>query len=82
MNIKHINFAVLILILGVGIATFLSVASDTNAQMWVVGAMSVCYVLWGIIYHAMEGDLHRKVILEYFLIAAIVMIVFATVLWT
>jgi len=50
--------------------------------MWVIAAMSVCYVVWGIIFHAMEGDLHRRIILEYILIAAIVCVVFATVLWT
>jgi len=82
MSSKHINFAVLLLILGVGIATFLSTAGDSNAQMWVIAAMSICYVVWGIIFHAMEGDLHRRIIFEYILIAAIVCVVFATVLWT
>lgn len=32
---------------------------------------SVAYVFWGIIHHALNGDLHAKIVIEYILIGGI-----------
>jgi hypothetical protein len=80
MNIKTIHFIVLALILSVGLYTLSTVGGDHTMQLSVVIAMAISYVAWGVTYHMLEGNLHRKVVIEYLLIAAIAVVVFATVL--
>ncbi|OGG29996.1 hypothetical protein A2973_05105 [Candidatus Gottesmanbacteria bacterium RIFCSPLOWO2_01_FULL_49_10] len=38
------------------------------------------YVIWGIVHHAIQGDLHRKVVVEYVLLGSIAIILLFTVL--
>jgi hypothetical protein len=80
MNIKIIHFIVLTLILGAGLYTLSTVGGDHTMQMAVIIGMAISYVLWGITYHLLMGNLHRKVVIEYILVAAISIVVFATVL--
>lgn len=82
MNLRHAHFIVLLLILISGVLTFWGVSPDRALQTWVGAATTVSYVIWGVIYHALEGDMHPKVIAEYILVGAIAMVVLATVLWT
>lgn len=82
MTLRHVHFIVLILILIGGVYTFMSAGGDRAMQMAVGVATSVAYVLWGAIYHGLEGDLHPKVMVEYLLVGAIAVVVLATVLWT
>lgn len=82
MKLKHVHFIVLLLILLSGLVTFWGAAGDRSMQMAIGIATSVAYVVWGIIYHSLEGDMHPKVMIEYLLIGTIAVVILATVLWT
>jgi len=43
-------------------------SSDRNFQIGIVIAATFFYVLWGIIHHLMNHDLHAKIVVEYILI--------------
>ena len=45
-------------------------SSDRGFQIGVVVAATFFYVLWGIIHHLMNHDLHMKIVIEYILIGA------------
>ena len=46
-----------------------------------VGVVTAClYAAWGMAHHSVIGDLHRKVVIEYVLIAAIAIALFVIVL--
>jgi hypothetical protein len=46
-----------------------------------VGIITAClYAAWGIVHHGVIGDLHRKVVIEYVLIAVISIALFVIVL--
>jgi hypothetical protein len=45
-------------------------SSDRNLQIGVIVATTFFYVLWGIMHHLMNHDLHAKIVLEYVLIGA------------
>lgn len=69
---------VLIIILAGGAATFWYAAGDTRLQLTAGFVTTVAYVAWGIIHHAMQGDLHRKIVLEYLLIGLIAIVLLLT----
>lgn len=71
MKTHFFHFLVLIIILASGIGMFL-LAKGNNALQLMIGVVtSVAYIAWGIIHHVMQGDLHRKVVIEYVFIGAI-----------
>lgn len=74
-----IHFLILFVIIGGGIAAFLQVGPDTGTQMVIGLLTTIAYVAWGIIHHAMQGDLHRSIVVEYALIGLIALIVLFTV---
>jgi len=82
MKLKYVNFIVLAVILASGIFTFWTAQNDRTIQMFVGIATSITYVLWGMIYHALEGDLHLKVVIEYSLVGLIAVVLLLTILWT
>jgi hypothetical protein len=82
MKLAYVNFIVLAIILASGIFTFWGAQNDKTVQLFVGIATSVAYVLWGMIYHALEGDLHLKVVIEYSLVGLIAIILLLTILWT
>ncbi len=45
-------------------------SSDRSFQIGVIVATTFFYVLWGIMHHLMNHDLHAKIVLEYILIGA------------
>jgi hypothetical protein len=49
-------------------------------QMVTVISMAVAYVVWGIAHHNQHHDLHPKIIAEYFLVAALAVLVFGSIL--
>lgn len=81
MKLKHVNFIVLFIILVTGIVTFWGSQGDRTIQMFTGIATAVAYVVWGIIYHALEGDLHVKVMIEYSLVGVIAVVLLLTILW-
>lgn len=77
---KIISYAVLVIILSSGMYTFLYVSQSSYMQLVVGVLTSVAYVMWGIIHHLQQKDLHRKVVIEYILIGLIAIVLLATVL--
>lgn len=43
---------------------------DRNLQIGVIVITTFFYVLWGILHHLMNHDLHTKIVIEYILIGA------------
>jgi len=64
-----IYYISLIIILSLGFLLAYS-SSDRSFQVGVVVAITFFYVLWGILHHLMNHDLHPKIVVEYILIGA------------
>lgn len=75
-----IHFLVLIAMLTAGILTFIVVRPNTTLQLLVGIITAVAYVLWGLIHHAIQKDLHQKIVVEYLLIGAIAIVLLVTML--
>ena len=71
MKSSWFHFLILIAILVLGIATFFMVAGNPTAQLVTAIVTSVAYVAWGILHHAIDGDLHLKIVIEYALVGTI-----------
>lgn len=71
MKARILHFIALLLIFAGGLAMFLAAQGHTVLQLMIGVVTSVAYVAWGIIHHVMQGDLHRKVVIEYVLIGGI-----------
>lgn len=80
MKQSVVHFLTLVIILVVGILTFIAVRPNTTLQLFVGIVTAVAYVLWGLIHHAMQKDLHRKVVVEYLLIGTIAIVLLVTML--
>jgi len=75
------NYIVLFFILVLTVFLFWIVRDDKTMQMLVGILLSILYVAWGMVYHAMQGSLYPKIVIEYLLVGAIAVIVIATVVW-
>ena len=73
-----IHFLVLIAILAAGVLTFIVVSPNTTLQLLVGIITASAYTLWGIIHHAIQKDLHQKIVVEYLLIGAIAIVLLVT----
>lgn len=80
MKTSTLHFVVLAVILAGGVVSFTTLAGDVAAQQWIGIATSVAYVAWGILHHAIEGDLHPKVVVEYVLVGAVAILILVNVL--
>lgn len=81
MKHRHvIHYGILVAILGIGVAAFYAVRPNTLLQLLAAITTAVSYVLWGIVHHAIEKDLHHRIVIEYMLIGAIAIVLFVTVL--
>jgi hypothetical protein len=78
--INQINIFVLILILFGGLSSFILLKGNQFAQLVVGIVISVSYACWGILFHWLDKSLHRKVVVEYILIAAIAIMVLFVVI--
>ena len=67
--IHHPHFAILLIILVLGMTFTLFFSHQQSLQIFSVAATSLAYVLWGIIHHYKHKDLHVEVAIEYILIA-------------
>jgi hypothetical protein len=74
------HFFVLLILLGVGVGTFFYVQPNVALQLLVGITTSVAYVVWGLVHHAMQKDLHPKIVIEYMLIGAIAVVLLVTIL--
>lgn len=78
---KHhaaLHMAVLLLMLGASAFVFYMVRPDRTLQMIVGILMAAGYVLWGIVHHVMEGDLHPRLVIEYVLVGVIALVLLFT----
>lgn len=73
-----IHTVVLLCILAGGALTFWYAAGNTRLQLLSGVLTAVAYVAWGIIHHAMQGDLHRRIVIEYMLIGGIAIVILLT----
>lgn len=80
MKLANMHFAVLLCILAIGVGMFYMTRGSPALQMAVSVTTSVAYILWGIIHHAIRGDLHPKVVVEYILIGGIAIVLMLTML--
>lgn len=78
---KHfIHFLILALIIGGGILLFWSASGDRALQLFIGVLTALAYVTWGIAHHAVQHDLHRKVVVEYVLIGTMAVVLLLTIL--
>ncbi len=75
---RVVHGIVLVLILAGGAATFWYAAGNTSMQLAAGFATTIAYVAWGIIHHALQGDLHRNIVIEYLLIGCIAVVLLLT----
>lgn len=68
---QYLHFIILFCIVGVGAAAFFQFAGNSPVQLLIGIVTTLSYVGWGIIHHALHGDLHMKVVVEYAVIALI-----------
>lgn len=50
-------------------------------RMAIMVSLSIAYVVWGIVHHAHQKDLHPKIVVEYVLVAMFALLIFATLLY-
>ena len=79
--VSYINFTALTIILSSTVFLFFLVRDNKSMQILIGVLLSVLYATWGIIHHAMAGDLHPKVVVEYLLVGAIAGTLIVTVVW-
>ncbi len=80
---KHnlIHYSILVLMMNLIVGAFLFFSFDRVYQMIIVLMAGLSYVLWGIIHHHLNDDLHLKVIVEYVLVALLAeLIIFSLIL--
>ena len=70
--LAHI-FLIFGLIVG-GVAVY-RLRYDSTSQFLVILVITLFYLLWGTTYHHIKGEIKKKLLLEYLLIALIVIIV-------
>ena len=65
----------LLLALGLGAVGIYRSRYDATGQFLVILVLSVFYILWGVLYHHLKGDLKRKLFFEYLILASIASVV-------
>ena len=79
---KHLNhYLVLLTILNLGVGMFYFLRFNPIYQIAVMAVTGMAYVLWGVIHHWHEEDLHPKIILEYILIALLANLIILSLLF-
>ena len=78
--IRHaFQYTLLLLILAGGILTLFLIQSHT-LKLTVVFALTSLYILWAILHHWEEGNLQMSVILEYLVIAVLILWILISVI--
>jgi hypothetical protein len=79
-NKYMLHYIALIVMLALSIWMF-SLSQGNHGFQLAVGIITAClYSVWGIVHHGIIGDLHRKIVIEYVLIAAIAIALIVIVL--
>lgn len=74
------DYLALFSILALGFGLFLFFGYNRAAQKLVVLATAGGYVVWGIVHHALQKDLHLSVMVEYILVAFLTSVVILSLL--
>ena len=69
-HLDKIAHGVLVGGFALGVVAVIRVQSS-GRELSVILLMAAFYLIWGLLYHHLKGDLSRKLLLEYLLIAAI-----------
>jgi nitric oxide reductase large subunit len=75
-----LHYLILFLILTLGLVGFVVFRFHPPTQLLIVGLTVAGYIGWGIVHHYIEGRLRWEVVGEYFLISALVFVMFALTL--
>jgi len=81
MNRHTSHYFVLISLLIVGLWGIYWFSYNSAMRLVIMFGLSVSYVSWGVVYHWYQGDLHPKIIVEYILVAMLVLLIFSTLLY-
>lgn len=73
-----VHTVILLCILAVGLWSFWYAGGNVMLQLIIGAVTTVAYVVWGIVHHVMNGDLHKKVVVEYILVGLIALVLLAT----
>lgn len=71
MKTHLFHFLILIAIIGLGVGMFFLASGNRSVQFLIGLTTSLAYVAWGLVHHANQGDLHKKIVVEYVLMGAI-----------
>lgn len=63
------HYLILLFCLSIGVITFIYFIGFPDRQFVTAIIFSMLYFIWGIVHHALEGDLHPKIMVEYLVIS-------------
>lgn len=72
-HILHYSIIASVLFLGIASLTF---PADKNVQLLIVVAVALFYLCYGMLHHHVAHDLTIKIVIEYALVAALLIAVF------
>lgn len=75
------HFFPLIIILVIGGILLVLFSFNVSYQAVTAGVVSLLYILWGIIHHAIHKDLDAVVVIEYVLVASLGLIIIYSMLF-
>ncbi len=78
LNPVTIHYITLVLILVSGALAMSLLKGARSMQLLVGMVVTAAYVAWGLLHHAIEGDLYPKVVVEYVIIGAIACVILLT----
>lgn len=78
---RHLHAIVLAVIFGLSLLVFVLLNGKKDLQFVIGFVSALSYVLWGIIYHNIEGDLYPRIVVEYVGVATVGLLLLYTVLF-
>lgn len=75
------HYFVLLCLLTVGLWGIYMFSYYPAMRLAIMISLSVSYVVWGIVHHAHQKDLHPKIVVEYLLVAMLALLIFTTLLY-
>ncbi len=76
----QVHYLFLVVVLFFGFLSFLLVGNDHLMQFRVAALTVAAYTGWGVVHHLLKGDLYLKIVVEYVLVAVLVLVLLWTVL--
>jgi hypothetical protein len=76
---KVVHYIALYIGLGIGLIFLFGFLGLPKLPLQATIGLCLYYFVWGVVHHHFEDDLHIKIVLEYFLVAAIACLLLVTV---